>query len=171
MKAAGVRVSMLSVGGALGVNARYWMGVWLARWVGPHFPWATLAINVSGCFAIGFLTLALTRWLPHPNARLLVLVGFLGGYTTFSTFMFESVELCKRGEAGRAAAYVSATLIGGFAAVTSGTALARALVLRETGQGPTREKIRNWARTTVADGSEEARQAADSGPAQPGGPA
>lgn len=126
MNPSGLRVFMLSLGGILGVNARYWLGLWITRFTSPLFPWATLAINVSGCFAIGFLTTALARWLPHPNARLLVLVGFLGGYTTFSSFAFESVALWEHGEITRSLAYMAASVFSGFAAVVSGIALARA---------------------------------------------
>ena len=94
------QVAVLSIGGVLGVNARYWLGIVINRWAGVQFPWATFAINVSGSFAIGFLSVLLTRWLPHPHARLLVVVGFLGGYTTFSSFSFESLALLERGEVG-----------------------------------------------------------------------
>jgi CrcB protein len=73
------QVALLSVGGSLGVNARYWLGVAISRRMGAQFPWATLTINVSGSFAIGLLTVLLARWLPHPQMRLLVVVGFLGG--------------------------------------------------------------------------------------------
>ena len=92
------QVALLSVGGSLGVNARYWLGVAITRWAGPQFPWATLAINVSGSFAIGLLTVLLARWLPHPHMRLLLVVGFLGGYTTFSSFSAEALVLWERGE-------------------------------------------------------------------------
>ena len=94
------QVAALSVGGVLGVNARYWLGVLINRWTGAQFPWATFAINVSGSFAIGLLSVLLARWLPHPHARLLVVVGFLGGYTTFSSFSFEALALWERGELG-----------------------------------------------------------------------
>ena len=80
------RVIVLSVGGIVGVNARYWLGAWINRWASPQFPWATVIINISGSFLIGLLTVMLTRWMPHPNIRLMVITGFLGGYTTFSTF-------------------------------------------------------------------------------------
>ena len=61
------KVIVLSIGGTLGVNARYWLGAWINRWTSPQFPWATVTINVTGSFLIGFLTVALTRWMPHPN--------------------------------------------------------------------------------------------------------
>jgi CrcB protein len=123
-----VRVAVLSVGGALGVNARYWVGTWMSRWVSPQFPWATFTINVSGSFAIGFLTVALASWLPHQQVRLLVVVGFLGGYTTFSTFAFDSLILWENGEAGRSLANMAGSVAAGFVAVGLGIAIARGLV-------------------------------------------
>jgi CrcB protein len=117
----------LSIGGALGVNARYWLGAWMNRWASPQFPWATVTINISGSFLIGFLTVALARWLPHPNARLLVITGFLGGYTTFSTFENDSLTLWERGEGLLMTANLVGSVAAGFAAVVLGTALARGL--------------------------------------------
>ncbi len=124
-----IRVVALSLGGILGVNARYWLGLWMNRWVSAQFPWATLSINVSGSFAIGFLTMALARWLPHPNMRLLVIVGFLGGYTTFSTFAFESLTLWERGEIGLSLTNMIGSVAAGFVAVGLGVGLARTLTI------------------------------------------
>jgi fluoride exporter len=120
---------VLSVGGALGVNARYWLGWVINRWVSHPFPWATFTINVSGSFAIGFLTTVLARWLPHQNVRLFVLVGFLGGYTTFSTFAFESLTLWERGEAGMSLTNLVGSVVAGVVAVGLGVGLARAVLL------------------------------------------
>jgi fluoride exporter len=122
-----LKVIVLSVGGTLGVNARYWQGVWMSRWTSPQFPWATVSINVTGSFLIGLLTVALTRWLPHPNMRLLILTGFLGGYTTFSTFENDTLTLWERGEGMLAAANVIGSVAIGLAAVILGTALGRGL--------------------------------------------
>jgi CrcB protein len=121
------QVAVLSVGGVLGVNTRYWLGVVINRWTGPQFPWATFTINVSGSFAIGMVTVLLARWLPHPYARLLVVVGFLGGYTTFSSYSLESLALWERGERGLCVAYMAGSVAAGFAAVVVGTALGREL--------------------------------------------
>jgi fluoride exporter len=121
------QVAVLSVGGVLGVNARYWLGVVIMRSTGSQFPWATLTINLTGSFAIGLCTVALARWLPHPHARLLVVVGFLGGYTTFSSFSFESLALWERGERGLCLAYLFGSVAAGFAGVVLGTALGRGL--------------------------------------------
>ena len=123
-----IEVGWLSIGGVLGVNARYWLAVWMSRWTGAKFPWATLTINVSGSFAIGFLSTILARWIPTHHARLFVLVGFLGGYTTFSTFAFESHVLWERGEIGRALANMGGSVVAGFLAVILGVALGRSAV-------------------------------------------
>jgi fluoride exporter len=121
------KVIVLSIGGTLGVNARYWLGMWINRCASPQFPWATVIINVTGSFLIGFLTIMLTRWMPHPNIRLMVITGFLGGYTTFSTFENDALTLWERGEGRLMAANVIGSVTVGFVAVLFGTALARGL--------------------------------------------
>jgi len=122
------RILALSIGGVAGVNARYWLGVWINRWASSQFPWATFSINVSGSFAIGFLTALLARWSPHSYLRLLILVGFLGGYTTFSTFAFESVTLLQRGEWAFSLTNMAGSVLAGCAAVVLGAALAQGIV-------------------------------------------
>ncbi len=124
-----MEVLALSAGGVLGVNARYWLGVWVAGWAGGRFPWATLAINVTGCFLIGLLTVLITRWLPQPHApaKLLVLTGFLGGYTTFSTFAYESAVLWERKVYTGALLNLGGSVAAGFTAVVLGMALGRGL--------------------------------------------
>jgi CrcB protein len=121
------QIAALSVGGVLGVNARYWLGVLISRWLGSQFPWATFTINVSGSFAIGLFSVFLARWLPHSHARLVVVVGFLGGYTTFSSYSFESLTLWEQGKRGLCLAYMFGSVAVGFAGVVLGTALGRGL--------------------------------------------
>jgi CrcB protein len=141
---------MLSAGGVLGVNARYWLGAWITERAGPGFPWATFGINVSGALAIGALTVVLERWLPHPNARLLLVTGFLGGYTTFSTFALETVTLWGRGQRGMALAYVSGSVGAGLAAAVVGIALARPLAApAPAGAGRPRETTRLPERSSL----------------------
>ena len=135
----GLEVLALSVGGVLGVNARYWLAVWMSGWAGTRFPWATFAINVSGSFAIGFGATMLARWLPHHYARLFFLVGFLGGYTTFSSFAFEGHALWERGQSGRALTYLGGSVVAGFVAVVLGVALGRMVIGTEM---PTPESVR-----------------------------
>ncbi len=118
-------IGWLSLGGVIGVNARYWIGLMIVRWAGPPFPWATFVINVAGSFLIGLLTVALSRWLPHPHARLHLVTGLLGGFTTYSAFAFESLTLWESEAKGLALAYMTSTLVCGFAAVAVGVALGR----------------------------------------------
>src|SRR5436190_21381098 len=90
----------VGLGGFLGANARYWIGGWVqARW-GSAFPWSTFVINVTGSFILGlFMTLVTERYaVPKaPVLRLLVAIGFVGAYTTFSTFEFETLSLVTTG--------------------------------------------------------------------------
>ena len=123
-----VRIVVLTVCGACGVNARYWLGVGVARWIGVRFPWATVAINVSGSFAIGLAAVLLAERWPHPLVRIGVLTGFLGGYTTFSAYMLESVTLWERGDRPLAALNLVGSLIAGLLAVLLGMALGRSLI-------------------------------------------
>jgi fluoride exporter len=122
------RVLVLSIGGVLGVNARYWLGLLITRWTGARFPCATVAINVTGSFAIGFLAVILAHRWPHPLGRLFVVTGFLGGYTTFSSFAFESLKLWEDGEKGLSLANTVGSVVAGLAAVVLGVALARAWI-------------------------------------------
>ena len=122
-----VRVVALSIGGALGVNARYFLAVGIDRLVGNRFPWATFAINVTGAFALGLLSTLMAKYGPHHAARLFALVGFLGGYTTFSTFALESHKLVETGAVGRSLGYMLGSVAAGFAAVAFGIALGRAI--------------------------------------------
>jgi CrcB protein len=162
------QIAALSVGGVLGVNARYWLGHWINKWASPQFPWATFTINVSGSFAIGFLTLALARWLPHNNIRLIVVTGFLGGYTTFSTFSQESATLWERGETGRALAYMVGSVVAGFAAVMLGIVLARAVTMQAAERA---SRKTNSAPIAGAAQSHDSRQISDGSPApQPRAP-
>ena len=83
--------------------------------LGTNFPYGTLAVNLTGCFVIGFLAaLAEEKFLLSPNARLLLMAGFCGAFTTFSTFMLETANLIKDGETLRASINVAASVIIGF---------------------------------------------------------
>ena len=94
---------------------------------GQRFPWATLTINVTGSFAIGLCAAVLSRWSPHAHARLVVIVGFLGGYTTFSSYSLESLRLWERGERGLCVAYVVGSVVAGLTGVVLGMVLGRGL--------------------------------------------
>ncbi|MQA92992.1 MAG: fluoride efflux transporter CrcB, partial [Gemmatimonas sp.] len=116
-----------AIASALGGLCRYLLGGWLAR-SGSAFPWETLAINVSGTFALGFLfTLFVDAVAAPPWLRSAVLIGFLGSCTTFSTFSLESFGLIEDGAHWLAVANLIGSLVAGLIAVYAGIVLARAV--------------------------------------------
>jgi CrcB protein len=120
----------IGVGGILGANARYWIGGWIQERWGAEFPWSTFLINISGSLIIGFfLTLMTERYrFPHPEIwRLAVAIGFVGSYTTFSTFEFETLTLVTTSTWMRAFGNAFGSLVAGFAAVWLGVVLGRIL--------------------------------------------
>jgi CrcB protein len=117
----------VAFGGALGSVGRYWTALWVARLVGETFPWGTLLINVLGSFVIGLVaTLTLTEGaLPASmNARLFVMAGICGGYTTFSAFSLQTLALARAGHWFWALGYVGSSVVLCLASVTAGHMLA-----------------------------------------------
>jgi CrcB protein len=126
----GAIVAVIALGGGLGALARY--GLALAWPTLPGgFPWATFLTNVSGCFLIGMLMVAVTEvWTAHPLLRPFLGTGVLGGFTTFSTYAVEVRRLLQPGTVGVAFGYLAATLLCAFASVMAATILTRALLAR-----------------------------------------
>ena len=123
-----MRLMLVLLGGGLGSLARYFTGLWLADRLGAAFPWGTLMVNVLGSFLIGLIaTLADESGSIGPQARLLLVTGLLGGFTTFSAFSLETWRLLEQNEMGRAALNVAGTLALSFIAVALGVATGRAL--------------------------------------------
>ncbi|MCC7164908.1 MAG: fluoride efflux transporter CrcB [Anaerolineae bacterium] len=90
---------LISVGAVVGANLRYWVGDWVAQRLGASFPYGTLVVNLTGTLILGiFVTLAAERFLWDPRWRVLVAIGFCGSYTTFSSYMLESVSLISSGQ-------------------------------------------------------------------------
>jgi len=119
---------LISTGAILGANARYWIGDWAAQKLGASFPYGTFIINISGSLLIGFfLTLATERLLIDPRWRLLIAVGFLGAYTTFSTFAFESFNLLAKGQWLAGLGNLFGSMVLGVAAVALGVYLGKAI--------------------------------------------
>ncbi len=117
---------VVGVGGFLGATARYGVGLLVARFWTREFPLATLLINVSGSFVLGlFSAWAAGRISLDPAWRLLVATGFVGAYTTFSTFEYETQRLAQAGAAGWALLNVVTSVLAGYVAVRLGVALAR----------------------------------------------
>ena len=92
-------ITAVAVGGGLGSLARYALQGYVYRWTGGGFPYGTLAVNVLGCFFIGLLAISLEeRFLVSPWIRIFLLIGLLGGFTTFSSFSYETIMMMKDGE-------------------------------------------------------------------------
>jgi CrcB protein len=119
-------VAAVAAGGAIGSVLRFLIGTLSLQWLGPGFPWGTFAINVSGSFAIGLvLQLAETRIGLSPYVRLFVATGVLGGYTTFSTFAYETYLLSRDALSAHSLWYGFGSVVAGVAAVLLGIALGR----------------------------------------------
>lgn len=126
------------LGSALGGLARYWLGVGVARWTGPGFPWGTLLINVLGSLVIGLFAAALGErglfsdalgrggHLDFVDLRAFVMVGLCGGFTTFSSFSLQTLELLHAGRAGPALGYVAGSVLACLLATWGGWVLGRA---------------------------------------------
>lgn len=118
----------IAIGGVLGCWARYAMTNLVQAIYGRDFPYATLSINILACFMMGFLfEETLDRLTISPVLRVGILTGFIGGFSTFSTFAMETLLLMEQGEGGKSALYVVVSIVLGLMAVTGGVYLARNL--------------------------------------------
>jgi len=123
-----MRIALVGLAGLLGTLCRYWLSGVVARRYGETFPAGTLAVNVIGCFLIGFLYFMFEqRYIAGPTARTVVLVGFLGGFTTFSSYGLQTFTLLRDGELAYAAANVVASNLLGLLTVWAGYTLAKLL--------------------------------------------
>ena len=119
---------IIGVGGFLGANVRYIVGNWAAQKWGGSFPFGTLLINVTGSFILGaFIAVITDRLALDPRWRLFFAVGFLGAYTTFSTYTFETIQLVLAGSWWPAVLNLLASNALGLGAALLGVALARSL--------------------------------------------
>jgi CrcB protein len=122
-------LAYITLGGIVGTLARYLLGGWIQQKTGSSFPYQTLAINISGSFAIGFvMRLATGSVLITPEMRGALTIGFCGAFTTMSTFSYESIRLLNDGEYLHAALYGGGTILGSFAATVTGIVLAAKLL-------------------------------------------
>ncbi|KRG78886.1 hypothetical protein ABB30_02305 [Stenotrophomonas ginsengisoli] len=120
----GLTLLWVMLGGALGAGLRWWVGAGLLRQLQGGWPWPTLLVNVAGAFAAGYL---LVRLHDHPQAglwRALLVVGFLGGLTTFSSLMVELLVMARDARPAGALLYLASSLGGGLLAVWLGAQLA-----------------------------------------------
>jgi CrcB protein len=124
------RFLLICLAGAAGTGTRYLLSVWATQRLGTTFPYGTLIVNLLGCFLIAaVMRTALTlSW--SATVRMTVTVGFLGGFTTYSSFNYETARLLEEGSSGLAALNVAVTLTGGFLAGLLGTVSAAQLIGR-----------------------------------------
>jgi CrcB protein len=122
------QLALVMLGGALGAGGRYWLGGALLRQLGSGFPWGTLAVNLLGSFAAGFLAI----WLENRGPaglywRAFLIVGVLGALTTYSALMLECLLYSRSARGGLLLGYLGITLVGGLALVWAGARLAHLL--------------------------------------------
>ena len=119
-------VLWIGIGGFLGANSRYWLGSLINRWLGTGFPWATALVNISGALLIGIIaTLFADRAIDNEALRLFLIVGVLGGYTTFSSYTFEAVSMMQEDRWMAAISYLALSNLVGILACVAGVMIAR----------------------------------------------
>lgn len=120
----------IGIGGFFGANARFMLGREITQRLGAHFPYSTLVVNLTGAFLIGVLiTILADRVVDEPMWRHLAIVGFLGGYTTFSTYTIEAVALLQDGRWTAALTYLLGSNLLGLLACFAGIWIVRAVGL------------------------------------------
>ena len=123
-----MRFLLICLGGAAGTGARYLFGGWAQRTLGVGFPYGTLIINAVGSFLLVLIMhLSLETGAISPDARVVLGTGVMGGFTTYSTFNYETFRFIQQGSFGLGALYLLATVVGCLGAGALGLALARAI--------------------------------------------
>lgn len=118
----------VGIGGFLGAIARYALGIYIGSRYGVRFPLGTFIINMSGSFLVGFILTLLDRTTASTYWRYLIPIGFIGAYTTFSTFEYETLRALQDGQLTIGFLNVALSLVIGFVAVWAGAAIGRVLV-------------------------------------------
>jgi len=122
-----VTLLVIGLGGAFGAISRYLTSGWVQTLSDSFFPWGTMAVNVLGSLALGFLMVWLQSTAASAEVRGLITVGFLGSFTTFSTFSYETAAMLRDGEWWRAGGYTVGSIVLGLMAVGAGAFVAAAL--------------------------------------------
>jgi CrcB protein len=123
-----LRLLAIAGGGAAGAVARYWVSGRVYQWLGTDFPWGTLVVNVAGSFLIGLLATVLLERLPlDVEWRALLIIGFLGAFTTFSTFSWETLALIEQAQYAKAVGNALVSVVACLAATWLGVVAGRAL--------------------------------------------
>ena len=116
----------VALGGAIGASGRYLVGSYVTTWFGIGTPWPTFSVNILGSFVLGvFVAVAALVWSPSEQLRAFIVVGFLGGFTTFSAFSLDVVLLAERGRLETAAIYAVASVVLSIGALFAGLRLTR----------------------------------------------
>ena len=119
---------MVGVGGFIGAIARFWLGGYIGEKLGTRFPYGTFVINISGSFLVGLvMTLLTSKSYLNPNWRYLVPIGFIGAYTTFSAFEYETLRTIQDGQFMIASLNVVLSVVFGFIAVWAGVIMGRVI--------------------------------------------
>jgi len=118
---------VVGLGGFIGANSRYILGQWAAAKWGSAFPYGTFIINITGCFILGLFATLTARFAWNDNLRLLIAIGFVGAYTTFSTFEYETLQLAAAGSWRNALINTVGSVVVGFGAAYLGVVAARLL--------------------------------------------
>jgi fluoride exporter len=117
---------LVFTGGGIGASARYWLSFVVYRFISADFPYGNLVVNITGCFAIGLLmTLMEERFLTDPGLRIFLTIGILGGFTTFSSFSYETIALLRNTEILLASVNIFASVFGCLAATLLGILIGR----------------------------------------------
>jgi len=123
-----LRIALIGLAGLVGTLCRYWLSGVVARRYGETFPAGTLAVNAAGCFLVGLLFyLMQERYVVGQTARTVVMIGFIGGFTTFSSYGLQTFTLLREGEFGHAALNVAASNVLGLLLVWVGYSLGKLL--------------------------------------------
>ena len=119
---------LIGLAGLAGTLLRYWLSGFVARQYGETFPWGTMAVNLVGCFLAGAVFyITEERFLVSPTLRTIILIGFLGGFTTFSSYGLQTFTLLRDGEFGLAAVNVAVSNVFGLLMVWTGYVICKAL--------------------------------------------
>ncbi len=119
---------LIFLGGGIGASARYWLSGAVYRWLPTDFPYGNLVVNTSACFLIGALMTSLEdRFLIDPSLRMFLAIGILGGYSTFSSFSYETMALLRDGEVLRGLVNIGASVGGCLLATVIGTVVGKLL--------------------------------------------
>lgn len=123
-----MRVFYVALGGAIGSAARFVLSGGVHAWIGSTYPWGTFVVNLAGSFAAGFLWRLFEQLLIAPHLRPFIFIGVLGGFTTFSSYMLETLNLCRDGQYLAACGNMTLHTVCGMVCVMAGWMLAQVVL-------------------------------------------